>query len=90
MRANSPQARGAKGAFGTLQDRVKELPLAGGSSIAAAHDWQNRSEDRVAHLQLQSLLTEYRLISNDARAEDRAAPALLWVRLSSTLKWIKR
>jgi hypothetical protein len=39
--ANSPQAKGRiERAFGTLQDRmVKELRLAGVSSIAAANDW---------------------------------------------------
>jgi hypothetical protein len=39
--ANSPQAKGrVERAFGTLQDRlVKELRLAGVSSIAAANDW---------------------------------------------------
>src|ERR1700687_2034335 len=39
--ANSPQAKGRiERAFGTLQDRmVKELRLAGGSSIAAANAW---------------------------------------------------
>jgi hypothetical protein len=39
--ANSPQAKGRiERAFGTLQDRmVKELRLAGVSSIAAANAW---------------------------------------------------
>src|ERR1700729_1775809 len=39
--ANSPQAKGrVERAFGTLQDRlVKELRLAGISSITAANDW---------------------------------------------------
>jgi hypothetical protein len=77
--ANSPQAKGRiERAFGTLQDRmVKELRLAGVSSIAAANAW------------LPGFITAYnaRFGRNPANAKDLHRPLALADDLDEILAW---
>jgi Winged helix-turn helix len=77
--ANSPQAKGrVERAFGTLQDRlVKELRLAGVSSIAAANAW------------LPGFITEYnkRFGRDPANAKDLHRPLTAADDLDEILAW---
>jgi Helix-turn-helix domain len=77
--ANSPQAKGrVERAFGTLQDRlVKELRLAGVSTIAAANTW------------LPGFITDYngRFGREPANAKDLHRPLAAADDLDETLAW---